>query len=97
MKDKMKDRTLEEKILLAITAAATLILFPFLITSILSHDTAHIFVDSVAVGGIFSIFIGVWFTRKIKLFSGIFAVLAHVNILIGIYLKGRFNLEVHNH
>ncbi|MFT6926688.1 MAG: diguanylate cyclase (GGDEF)-like protein [Psychromonas sp.] len=88
MLDKMKDRTLEEKILLAITAAATLILFPFLITSILSHDRAHIFVDSVAVGGIFSIFIGVWFTRKIKLFSGIFAVLAHVNILIGIYLKG---------
>ena len=88
MKIQMKDRSLEEKILLGITAAATLILFPFLITSILSHDTAHIIVDSIAVGGIFAIFLGVWFTRKIKLFSGIFAVLAHVNILIGIYLKG---------
>jgi len=84
----MKDRTLEEKILLGITAAATLILFPFFIISMLSHDTAHIIVDFIAVGGIFAIFLATWFTRNVKLFSGIFAVLAHVNILIGIYLKG---------
>ena len=88
MTTQMKDRTLKEKILLAITAAATLILFPFLIGSILSHDIGHIIVDSIAVGGIFSIFLAVWFTRKVKLLSGIFAALAYINILIGIYLKG---------
>ncbi|MBU2965893.1 sensor domain-containing diguanylate cyclase [Amphritea sp. 2_MG-2023] len=86
---KMTDRTLEEKILLGITATATLILFPFLITSILSRDIPHIIVDFIAVFGIFAIFLGVWFTRRIKLYSGIFAVLAHVNILIGIYIKGQ--------
>lgn len=85
---KMTDRTLEEKILLGITAAATLILFPFLITSILAQDMPHIIVDFIAVGGIFSICLGVWLTRRIKLYSGIFAVLAHVNILVGIYIKG---------
>lgn len=84
----MKHRTLEEKILLAISAAATLILFPFLVTSIISQDYAHIVVDFIAVGGIFCIFIGVWFTRKTHFFSGVFAVLAHVNILVGIYIKG---------
>ena len=85
---KLKQRTLEDKILLAITAAATLVLFPFLITSILAHDIAHIAVDIAAVGGIFSVFLGVWFTSNIKLFSAIFAVLAQVTILIGIYVKG---------
>ena len=88
MMPKMKGRGLEEKILLAITAAATTILFPFLITSILAHDKAHIIVDLIAVGGIFIIFLGVWFTSKIRFFTGLFAIVAHVNILIGIYIKG---------
>jgi diguanylate cyclase (GGDEF)-like protein len=85
---KMVQRTLEEKILLATTAAATLILFPFLITSLLAHDKANIAVDFVAVGGIFSIFIGVWFTREVKFFNALFAILAQVTILAGIYIKG---------
>ncbi|WP_199271390.1 EAL domain-containing protein [Paraglaciecola sp. L1A13] len=85
---KMEHRTLEDKILLTITAAATLVLFPFLITSFFADDKEHIAVDFVAVGGIFTIFLGVWFTSKIKLFSGLFAVLAQVTILMGIYLKG---------
>ena len=85
---KMKHRTIEDKILLAVSAAATLILFPFLIMSILSQDKTQIIVDLVATGGIFSIFIGVWFTSKVKLFSGIFAILAQVTILIAIYIKG---------
>ncbi|RTE66099.1 GGDEF domain-containing protein [Amphritea opalescens] len=85
---KITERTLEEKILLGITAAATLILFPFLIARIIAQDIPHIIVDFIAVGGIFSIFLGVWLTHKVKLYSGIFAVLAHVNILIGIYIKG---------
>ncbi|WP_217495322.1 bifunctional diguanylate cyclase/phosphodiesterase [Shewanella sp. MEBiC00475] len=85
---KMEHRTIEDKILLGITAAATLVLFPFLVLSIISQDKAHIIVDSIAVGGFSIIFLGVWFTSKIRLFSGIFAVIAHVNILIGIYIKG---------
>ncbi|WP_342805383.1 sensor domain-containing diguanylate cyclase [Alteromonas sp. M12] len=85
---KIEDRTLEDKILLAITASATLILFPFLIISLLADDRAHILVDLVAVGGIFTIFLGVWFTSRIKLFRGLFAVVAQVTILLGIYFKG---------
>jgi diguanylate cyclase (GGDEF)-like protein len=85
---KMTERSLEEKILLAITATATLFLFPFFVMSILAQDIPHIIVDFIAVGGIFAIFLGVWFSRRIALYSGIFAVLAHVNILIGIYIKG---------
>ncbi|WP_205967688.1 EAL domain-containing protein [Paraglaciecola sp. 20A4] len=85
---KMEHRTLEDKILLAITAAATLILFPFFIASLFADDKEHIAVDLVAVGGIFTIFLGVWFTSKVKLFSGLFAVLAQVTILLGIYIKG---------
>ncbi|MDO6711272.1 hypothetical protein Q4567_11100 [Aliiglaciecola sp. 2_MG-2023] len=85
---KIEDRTLEDKILLAITASATLILFPFLMISLLADDRAHILVDLVAVGGIFTIFLGVWFTSRIKLFRGLFAVVAQVTILLGIYFKG---------
>jgi diguanylate cyclase (GGDEF)-like protein len=85
---KMTERSLEEKILLAITATATLFLFPFFVESLFAQDIPHIIVDFIAVGGIFAIFLGVWFTRRIALYSGIFAVLAHVNILIGIYIKG---------
>ncbi|WP_199271643.1 EAL domain-containing protein [Paraglaciecola sp. L3A3] len=85
---KMEHRTLEDKILLAITAAATLVLLPFLISSFFADDKGHIAVDFVAVGGIFTIFLGVWFTSKVKLYSGLFAVLAQVTILLGIYIKG---------
>lgn len=85
---KMKHRTIEDKILLAITAAATLILFPFLVISIIALDKAQVIVDFVAVGGISLVFAGVWFTSRVKLFSGIFAVLTQVNILIGIYIQG---------
>ena len=53
---KMEHRTLEDKILLTITAAATLVLFPFLITSFFADDKEHIAVDFVAVGGIFLVF-----------------------------------------
>jgi diguanylate cyclase (GGDEF)-like protein len=85
---KMKHRTIEDKILLAITAAAILILFPFLIISVIALDKSQVIVDLVAVGGISIIFAGVWFTSRVKLFSGIFAVLTQVTILIGIYIKG---------
>lgn len=85
---KMEDRTIEDKILLGITAAAALILFPFLITGFIAQDKAQILVDFVAVGGISIIFLGVWFTSKVKLFSGLFAILTQVTILTGIYIKG---------
>ncbi|MGB3386005.1 MAG: diguanylate cyclase [Marinomonas sp.] len=85
---KMENRTLEDKILLTITATATLVLSPFLIMSMMAGDTAHIAVDFAAVGGIFAIFLGVWFTSNVPLFSAIFAILAQVTILIGIYIKG---------
>ncbi|MDO6692316.1 sensor domain-containing diguanylate cyclase [Aliiglaciecola sp. 3_MG-2023] len=85
---KMKERSLEDIILLAITGSATLILFPFFILSLQSDDEAHILVDLVAVSGIFIIFLGVWFTSKIKLFSGLFAIVAQVTIILGIHFKG---------
>jgi len=85
---KIKHRTIEDKILLAVTASATFILFPFLLMSIIALDKAQIVVDSIAVGGIFTIFLCVWYTSKVKLFSAIFAVIAQVTILIGIYIKG---------
>lgn len=85
---KLKHRSLEEKILLAITAVASLVLFPFLITSFFTTDKVHIVVDFIAVVGIFTIFLGVWFTSNIKLFSALFAILAQVTILVGIYVKG---------
>lgn len=84
----MEHRTIEDKILLGITAAATLILFPFLIGSIIAQDKTQILVDLVAVAGISMIFLGVWFTSNVKLFSGLFAILTQVTILIGIYLQG---------
>ncbi|REG82894.1 sensor domain-containing diguanylate cyclase [Marinomonas pollencensis] len=85
---KMEHRTLEDKILLTITATATLVLSPFLIMSVMAGDIAHIAVDSTAVGGFFAVFLGVWFTSNVHLFSGIFALLAQVTILIGIHIKG---------
>ncbi|MFA3791566.1 diguanylate cyclase domain-containing protein [Aliiglaciecola sp. SL4] len=85
---KMKNRSLEEIILLAITGSATLILFPFFILTFLGDDKAHILVDFIAVSGIFITFLGVWFTRKIKLFSGLFAIVAQVTIILAIYFKG---------
>ncbi|GGP38385.1 putative bifunctional diguanylate cyclase/phosphodiesterase [Shewanella saliphila] len=85
---KMENRSIEEKILLGVTAAAIFILSPFLIKSILEHNKLRILVDLVAVGGISIIFIGVWFTSKVKLFSGLFAIIAYVNILFGIYIVG---------
>ncbi|WP_282110564.1 putative bifunctional diguanylate cyclase/phosphodiesterase [Shewanella algicola] len=85
---KMENRSIEEKILLGVTAAAIFILSPFLIKSILEYNKLRILVDLVAVGGISIIFIGVWFTSKVKLFSGLFAIIAHVNILFGIYIVG---------
>ncbi|ABG41190.1 diguanylate cyclase with GAF sensor [Paraglaciecola sp. T6c] len=85
---KFQDRTLEDKILLAITGSASLVLSPFLLLSLMAGDIANSLVDVVAVGGIFAIFLGVWFTSRIKLLSGIFAFVAQVTILIGIHVKG---------
>ena len=85
---KLKSRGFKEKILLAIIAAAILILSPFLATSIMLHDKENIIVDLIAVGGFFLVFLGAWFTRKTKLFNGLFAIIAYVNILVGIYVKG---------
>jgi diguanylate cyclase (GGDEF)-like protein len=85
---KMAQRTFEDKILLVITAAATLILLPFLISSVISGDRANIIVDGIAVGGFFIVFIGVLTTRKIKFFNGLFATIAYITILSGIYIKG---------
>lgn len=85
---KMENRSIEEKILLAVTAAAILILSPFLIKSIIENNKLRIIVDLIAVGGISFIFIGVWFTSNVKLFSGLFAIIAHVTILFGIHIVG---------
>ncbi|GGP74024.1 putative bifunctional diguanylate cyclase/phosphodiesterase [Shewanella ulleungensis] len=85
---KWDNRTIEEKILLGVTAAAVLILSPFLIKSVFEHNYLRTLVDLVAVCGISVIFIGVWFTSRVKLFSGLFAIIAHVNILFGIYIVG---------
>ncbi|WP_372940392.1 putative bifunctional diguanylate cyclase/phosphodiesterase [Shewanella sp.] len=85
---KMENRSIEEKILLAVTAAAILILSPFLIKSIIENNKLRIIVDFIAVGGTSFIFMGVWFTSKVKLFSGLFAIIAHVTILFGIHIVG---------
>jgi len=85
---KMAQRTFEDKILLVITAAAALILLPFLINSVISGDKANIIVDAIAVGGFSIVFIGVLITSKIKFFNGLFATIAYITILAGIYIKG---------
>lgn len=85
---KLENRNLEKRILLTITAAAILILFPFMIISILSQDKLNIIVDIIAVGGFICVFIGVWFTDKIRFFNGMFTAIAYINILVGIYIKG---------
>ncbi len=85
---KIEQRTFEDKILLVITAAATIILLPFLVSSIISNDKANTIVDGIAVGGFFTVFMGALITSKVKFFNGLFATIAYINILLGIYVKG---------
>lgn len=85
---KIENHNLGKRILLTITAAAILILFPFLIISIITKDKLNMIVDLIAVGGFTCVFVGALLTDKVKFFNGVFTAIAYINILIGIYIKG---------
>jgi len=88
MKNKIQNRSLEVKVLLTVTAAAVLGLLPFFILSIQIQDQAEAIIALVAILGLFSIFLGILFTNKTKLFSALLAVFSPIIILAAIYIKG---------
>ena len=84
----MKSRSLDDKILLTVTATAILALLSALISSIRTHDNVGIIIDLIAILGIASIFSGVWYTSKTKFFSGLLVFFIQLTALIAIYIKG---------
>tara|TARA_R110000744_G_scaffold113120_1_gene211969 strand:+ start:2460 stop:4769 length:2310 start_codon:yes stop_codon:yes gene_type:complete len=85
---KIKSRTIENKILLTVTAAAVLGFIPILAFSIKVQDTTEIILSISALIGICSIFSGVLLTNKTKIFSVLLAVFAQIIILSAVHLKG---------
>lgn len=84
----MIQRSIEDKILLTVTACALLGLFPFLILSIYAQDNIQTAIDLIAILGVTVIFAGVWFTQKAKFFSGLLAIFIQITVLVAIYFKG---------
>jgi len=84
----MKSHSIDDKILLTVTATAILALLPALISSIRTHDNVGIIIDLIAILGIAIIFSGVWYTSKTKFFSGLLIVFIQLTALTAIYTKG---------
>tara|TARA_R110000737_G_scaffold258388_2_gene266953 strand:- start:3775 stop:6087 length:2313 start_codon:yes stop_codon:yes gene_type:complete len=85
---KIKNRSIENKILLTVTAAAVVGFIPILFLSIKVQDSAEILLSLAAIIGIFSIFSGVLLTNKTKIFSFLLAVFAQIIIIVAVELKG---------
>ena len=75
MTTKLKDRPLENKIILTGSAAAVLAFIPILLYSIQIQDTVEIILSLIGMMAILIIFLGVLFTNKTKTFSYLLAVL----------------------
>ncbi|MBA6225179.1 EAL domain-containing protein [Colwellia sp. MB02u-18] len=84
----MLQRTLKEKILLAITSITGLAVFPLLIASINDGKLAHIIVDFLAVSVMVGTFLGVWYTRNVELYSKVVTIFIFIITMIALYIKG---------
>ncbi|WP_220461280.1 EAL domain-containing protein [Colwellia sp. MB3u-4] len=84
----MKSHSIDDKILLTVTATAILALLPALISSIRTHDNLGIIINLIVILGIGSIFSGVWYTSKTKFFSGLLVFFLHITVLTAIYIQG---------
>lgn len=84
----MLQRTFKEKIILAITGITALCIVPFLITSINQQDQEQVMVDVFAIIIMSTVFLGVWYTRNIKLYSNILAIFTYLLVLTAVYFKG---------
>ena len=85
---KVKNRSIENKILLTVSASAVIGFIPILAMSIKIQDSVEIILSLSAIIGIFSIFCGVLFTNRTKIFSFFLAVFAQIIILVAVELKG---------
>ena len=88
MTTKLKDRPLENKIILTGSAAAVLAFIPILLYSIQIQDTVEIILSLIGMMAILIIFLGVLFTNKTKTFSYLLAVSAQIIILVAVELRG---------
>ncbi|SEK86498.1 diguanylate cyclase (GGDEF) domain-containing protein [Colwellia chukchiensis] len=88
LKAKFINRSLEDKILLTLTATATLGLLPFLIFGFQLQDQLAKLIAATAIFGLSCIFIGLLFSRKTTIFSALLAIFTQIIILAAIYLKG---------
>jgi diguanylate cyclase (GGDEF)-like protein len=84
----MLQRTLKEKILLAITSITGLAVFPIFITSIIQDDQAHMMVNFLAFAVMVGTFLAVWYTRNVQLYSKIVTIFIFITIIIAVYIKG---------
>lgn len=85
---KLKERTIENKILLVASAAAVIAFIPILAISIQIQDSIEILLSLTGMLFIFIIFLGVLTTNKTKLLSGLLAIFAQTIIVVAIYFKG---------
>jgi diguanylate cyclase (GGDEF)-like protein len=88
MTPKIKNRSIEDKILLTVSSAGVVGLLPFLILSINVQDMVEMLLVLAGMIGMLSTFVGVLFINNTKLFSGLLAVFIQIIILSAIYLKG---------
>ena len=85
---KIKNRTIENKILLTASFTAVFGFIPIIIFSILAQDTVEITLSLTAMITIFIIFLGVLLTNKTKFFSYLLAIFSQIIILVAVQLKG---------
>ncbi|MBA6391870.1 EAL domain-containing protein [Colwellia sp. BRX10-3] len=84
----MLQRTLREKVLLAITSITGSAVFPLFIVSINDGDVAHMMVNLLGVTLMAGTFLGVWYTRNVQLYSKIVTIFIFITIMISVYIKG---------
>lgn len=85
---KLKERSIENKILLTATSAAVIGFIPILFFSIQIQDTTEIILSLTGMLVILMIFLGVLFSNKTKFFSYLLAGFAQIIILVAVELKG---------